>query len=847
MKTNLLAKIMLALAILTPTLASAAPGDAPAAPAAMNSDPQGIIDLFLRSGGDAYTNLYLHQIFGPLFVNPLTGGGTGDASILASIIGYFNMVIVVVAAVLFFVNATSGIVQSAHEGEFLGKRWSSLWAPFRLFFAAVLLTPIYGVGGYNMGELGIGFLTRGATAVASNVWSFGAQRVIGGVTPITAPPSAVDGSTARNMYMNAACTAYTNWREDMVADITSENRDSVARNQVVWEHRQYNRTISRQHSWGNFRQGSVLDRMFGAEDDHIPVSPRLVYMSFMKDEDGNLTREGLCGSVAAPPLPDFLMMKITSMDQVRNVQDVISLFTRNTYEPMARLQDDLNAIAAWNVRAGGSAGESVVERVLSRDETYVPRNTQLIAESLAQANASIAAGNQAILQKAVGSTSDSRAYARDRLVQRITGDCVSGESGADGNAGSVCYGEGWIGAGSWYMTITRMNGEIASLFSAKASANLGADVITLSPEAGSTREYLDQQTSISGIVPGSTEERAAVYRRYERGFAEATTGLAAMNFDLAPAIGADLREGITSDSSESRFGTFLSNSVIMMVKYLDPARTADPMVGVVDLGNLMMDVGGGLTFGAGAAAGAASVIAPAFSDTAGKAFSYVASASAIIITAGAALAIILPMTPFFFWVMAVTGYFLLVVEAVIAVNLWAISHMRLDGEGISGPAGERGWLMLLTLLMTPILMVFGFLVSMMIFRITTDILSTGITQAMIGVLSGGLMVKAASLVIVPVMLVAMYIFVIERSFSLVSDFPGRVMRWMGSDASLQTGDVGSAKAAMVAGSAAVYKGVTPVVGNVGRGVGSAAGSLGNGMTSGYRRVVGRDLNAISGG
>ncbi len=56
---------------------------------------------------------------------------------------------------------------------------------------------------------------------------------------------------------------------------------------------------------------------------------------------------------------------------------------------------------------------------------------------------------------------------------------------------------------------------------------------------------------------------------------------------------------------------------------------------------------------------------------------------------GAFLAFILLLLPFLLWVAAVTGYFLLVAEAVIAVNLWAIAHLRLDGEGLAGEAARQ--------------------------------------------------------------------------------------------------------------------------------------------------------------
>ncbi|MCY4326055.1 MAG: hypothetical protein OXC53_00485, partial [Rhodobacteraceae bacterium] len=142
-----------------------------------------------------------------------------------------------------------------------------------------------------------------------------------------------------------------------------------------------------------------------------------------------------------------------------------------------------------------------------------------------------------------------------------------------------------------------------------------------------------------------------------------------------------------------------ADSIKGLIDILSPANWADdPMVGIVSMGNWYLDVAGALIFGGAAV----SLLTGGF----GSAVVFLIAAPLTAI--GVTLSFLLPALPFLFWILAVFGYVLLVLEAVVAASLWALAHMRLDGEGISGDAGRYGWLALLSLMLTPTMMVLGF-------------------------------------------------------------------------------------------------------------------------------------------
>jgi hypothetical protein len=212
-----------------------------------------------------------------------------------------------------------------------------------------------------------------------------------------------------------------------------------------------------------------------------------------------------------------------------------------------------------------------------------------------------------------------------------------------------------------------------------------------------------------------------------------------------------------------------------LIRYFDPAAAGqDPMIGLISTGGFLIGIGGALLFASIFSTTIAVIAVPFFS---------------ILLAAGATLSFVLPMMPFFYWILGVTGYFLLVVEAIVAVNLWALAHMRMDGDGISGQAGQKGWLMLLALLMTPVLMVFGFLIGMGIFRISSNLISAGMFYAVSGISGGSnILVALVGIIAFSIMIVTAYIFILERSFSLISEFPNRVMMWMGEGIQIGGGE-----------------------------------------------------------
>ncbi len=87
----------------------------------------------------------LRRIFGPV-IDALASGADPNtvsqaASTLGSMFSVFNSGLLAVAALIVSFIAVMGVVNTAQDGEAMGKSWSSVWTPVRVVAGAGFLLP----------------------------------------------------------------------------------------------------------------------------------------------------------------------------------------------------------------------------------------------------------------------------------------------------------------------------------------------------------------------------------------------------------------------------------------------------------------------------------------------------------------------------------------------------------------------------------------------------------------------------------------------------------------------------------------------------------------------------------
>ncbi len=122
-------------------------------------------------------------------------------------------------------------------------------------------------------------------------------------------------------------------------------------------------------------------------------------------------------------------------------------------------------------------------------------------------------------------------------------------------------------------------------------------------------------------------------------------------------------------------------------------------------------------------AGMASLLGPQmFGQVAGTSSSFLVQVAMIGLAVGFVLFYVIPFLPFIYFFFAVGGWIKAILEAMVGVPLWALAHIRIDGNGLPGDAAMGGYYLILEIFLRPVLIIFGFIASITLFSAQVQIL-----------------------------------------------------------------------------------------------------------------------------
>ncbi|MBI1301668.1 MAG: DotA/TraY family protein [Alphaproteobacteria bacterium] len=173
------------------------------------------------------------------------------------------------------------------------------------------------------------------------------------------------------------------------------------------------------------------------------------------------------------------------------------------------------------------------------------------------------------------------------------------------------------------------------------------------------------------------------------------------------------------------------------------------------------------------------------------------------LTAGIVLFYILPFLPFIYFYFAVISWIKAIFEAMVGAPLWALAHLRIDGEGLPGDSAQNGYFLILEIFIRPILTVFGFVAAIIIFtaqvrilNMIWDVVVTNLTGASVGMSDNSFDIagietdRDASNVrgvldqffFTVVYAIVCYMMALA-SFKLIDRIPDNILRWIGGSVS----------------------------------------------------------------
>lgn len=174
---------------------------------------------------------------------------------------------------------------------------------------------------------------------------------------------------------------------------------------------------------------------------------------------------------------------------------------------------------------------------------------------------------------------------------------------------------------------------------------------------------------------------------------------------------------------------------------------------------------------------------------------FIVSTAFIGLTAGLVLFYIVPFLPFIYFFFAVGEWIKAIFEAMVGAPLWALAHLRIDGDGLPGSSASNGYFLILEIMIRPILTIFGLIAATVIFTAQIRILNFtwGLVTSNLGGFDGNTAIGIAGKTIFERNTIDAFFFTIIyaiivymmalAAFKLINKIPDNILRWMGASVS----------------------------------------------------------------
>ncbi len=344
---------------------------------------------------------------------------------------------------------------------------------------------------------------------------------------------------------------------------------------------------------------------------------------------------------------------------------------------------------------------------------------------------------------------------------------------------------GWAGAGIWYNKIAQINGAIIGAAYSLPIVKAYPDVMEQTLKA---RERQDSDLKIGEhfCLHASDEKKIELDDPRDKSKARALCE----TYKIMETLNEKPTGNLFVDAVRALFGL---DGLYNMFDNTD----IHPLAQLVAIGKSLVDsavVNIAVSVGAHVGGGIASLANWSSVGTIASSIgSFVGTIAFIGLGIGFVLFYVVPFLPFIYFFFAVGNWVKGIFEAMVGVPLWALAHIRIDGEGLPGEAAMHGYFLILEIFLRPILIIFGLLAGMLIFSAQVHVLHEIWDLAISNVggfdmnslqPSGAGAVESFRGVVDQFFYTVLYAIVVymlaNASFKLVDLIPNQLLRWMGA-------------------------------------------------------------------
>lgn len=743
-----------------------------------------MINVFQIASNDQ-SLYYLAQIFGPV------GGllpSQNAITILGTMFKVFNTMALVLGSIVVVYTTIVGLFATAAEGEFLGKKWHGIWVPLRMLMGMAALFP--SSSGYSGLQALIMWCVIQGIGAADTLWSTVLKYVNLTGSPYSSfsLPSAGVNQQLQTLFQSLVCQAQTKQKvptPDTGTQMTYMCAGSSDPFCTYSQQDMLNINGVQTVRYGNKQvvYGMGPARMCGTITYCDASDPAVCPTSSTGDPGKDLTNKLNCAGCKAQA--QALQTIVTTFGSltanIATADDAYIRFWTTPYNPVTRKPEQpdfikqycaskgipLNACCYNQVPPQGSGISSLIPNATAPcpSQRYFPGifggNNPPPYNVTTLSNDAISSIFFPFVAQPATQGTDFITAATNYYIGAVSGavmDIIAQLPNSNTGQYETAQRNGWIQAGAYYYKIAQVN-------NAQTTAAL-PDLVATNKDPG-TGSYATIRTN---FIAAATLIQEQISRNQQASslsnISPTLSQLTASSQGLIQAFMSNL----TTDKSNPLASLQAYGEAILI--------TAQVLFSVFLVAAFWLVTFGSTTawvLGTGLNTGLGSGFTIAFYILLPVMMGFLSA----LFVFGGTLAVYVPLIPFILFTMAAVGWFIGVIEAMVASPLIALGIMSPGGQHEVLGKAEPALMLLLSVVLRPSLMIFGLIIALLLSIQAVSLVNATFRYTI------GTILPAPGL---PefIMILAVYTFiivsVINKCFSLIHLIPERVITWIGGHA-----------------------------------------------------------------
>lgn len=623
----------------------------------------------------------LDLVFGvPNFFNSKEMANIGayhDA--LRAMLEFYSIGILIVSIIIIIYFVIAIVAETAQSGTPFGKRFSHAWVAIRLILFFALIIPVN--NGINGGQLLVLGAAKFGSGLATNGWIYFNDNLAANNSTAAGKKENLIATPEADIYKIAEIPAFMLIVK--TCDYAYGSKGDQIKPYIIWgktaadnEELTKSGNTFQQYTDASHSKGNDLTLVFGIKDT----------VSYPNAAGGI---EPICGVITLPVTdvsePGSAIIQTAFFTLIKDIWFADTSKSGGMAYDLPTTIDSNAHNYVYNFMPTVSKGnyilpgEGMTKYIISE------------IKKLFEGNSSATPATTGVLQNAVADQINKGDFTLTKQVKDL----------------------GWGGAGIWYNKIAQQNGALVTSIKAMPRVKLYPKVMETVKKA--KLDNNDNALPLDRFTPSFSNNVANPFEENP------------IDRSIAITLNYPYRYWLENQPEKKSSGNMILDTINLVLGtkgLFDMCRNADihPLAQLSSVGRNMIE-------SSIAAAGMTvlttllGMTSSAVSSTTFALSQFFGTVTSVGLLVGFILFYVVPFMPFLYFFFAVGGWIKGIFEAIVAVPIWAMAHLRIDGEGIPGEAGLQGYFLLFEIFIRPVLIIFGLIAAITIFAAMVRVLN----------------------------------------------------------------------------------------------------------------------------